>query len=696
MKLTKWVMLVVLFVSMLFLSERSFSDQTFLVKLDDKKAGDEIFSYKTDKKDTNVVIFSSKTKISMEGMGVSIEQEEKLNKKSYAFSEYQLKADIAGQYQEMEAKVEGDSIKASVFANMQEYEKKVSYRESHVVLGLQTLSVYFYQILLNRYDFNKKGTQQFYAYLPDKLSEGPLKITFKEKCPAKLKEQEFQADHLEAVLVSLVINIWAKSDDHQLLKVDIPLMKFESSLPEFSITEQETVSATPKSDDRTAIAKEFVELLAKGDFVGAVKHFDNAMKEAAPPEKLREIWNSLVQQFGAFKKQVAVRTEKVQQSDIVFVTCEFENSNLDIKLPFNSAKEIVGFFIVPTPAQKSSEPVPYKEEEVQIQNGKVALAGTLTLPPKAGRHPAVVMITGSGAQNRDEEIFGFKPFKIIADNLTRNGIAVLRCDDRGVGGSNGPVMEATSEDFAGDVLVQVKFLQSRPDIDSKQIGLCGHSEGGIIAPMVASHSKDVAFIILLSGTGVTGDKVLLAQGQLIGKAEGATDEELKEQAEFHHRMFDAVRTGEGWAELGIYTRNMMLKKVQGLPDEQRKALGDINQFADSEVKKQLESVKIPWFKFFLDYDPSVDLDKVTCPVLALFGEIDLQVPAEMNKEAMERALKKGGNRDYTIKVIPKANHLYQAAVTGSFSEYSTLKKEFVPGFLDLITNWVLERVKVVK
>jgi dienelactone hydrolase len=244
MKFTEqMLMLAVLFVGILLLPEKSFSDQTFLIKLDGKKVGDEIFSYRIEKKDTNVVIFNSKTKLNIEGMGVSIDQEEKLNKKNYAFSEYLLKADIAGQYQEIEDKVVGDTIKASVFAGMRELENKLPYRQNHIVLGLQTFSVYFYQILLNRYDFNNKGTQQFYAYLPDKLSEGPLKVTLKGKYPATLKVEKFEADHLEVVLVNLVINIWAKSDDHQLLEVDIPIMKFESSLPEFSIDEKEGFKA---------------------------------------------------------------------------------------------------------------------------------------------------------------------------------------------------------------------------------------------------------------------------------------------------------------------------------------------------------------------------------------------------------------------------------------------------------------------
>ncbi len=340
------------------------------------------------------------------------------------------------------------------------------------------------------------------------------------------------------------------------------------------------------------------------------------------------------------------------------------------------------------------EPLPYKQKEVSFQNGDIKLAGTLTLPPTQGPHPAVVMITGSGPQNRDEELFGFKPFRIIADHFTRNGIAVLRYDDRGVGGSTGNTSQSTSEDFAGDVLAAVKFLQSRSDINPKQIGLCGHSEGGLVAPMVAARSKDVAFIILMSGPGVSGEKILLAQAALIAKADGATQAQLKETAQFQKQMFDAIRTGQGMDELKAGIRKKALAELANMTEEQRKAIIDREQFVNTMIEAQLKAVGTPWMKHFLDYNPALTLEKVSCPVLALFGELDLQVPAEENKLAMEKTLKKGGNKDYTFKVFPKANHLYLTAKSGSPSEYAGLKKEFVPGFLDTMADWIQKRVTV--
>jgi len=339
----------------------------------------------------------------------------------------------------------------------------------------------------------------------------------------------------------------------------------------------------------------------------------------------------------------------------------------------------------------AEEPVPYKQEEVRFTNGNVILAGTLTLPPSGGPHPAVVMITGSGPQNRDEEILGFKLFRLIADHLTRNGIAVLRYDDRGVGGSTGITMQSTTQDFAGDVLAAVQLLKSRPDIDSKHIGLCGHSEGGVVAPIAASRSNDVAFIILMSGMGVTGEKILLSQGEAIARVEGASVEDLQERAEWQKRIFKVVRDGKGWEELRMDMRRDVLAQVEKLPPEQKKTIPDPKVYADAATEAQLQMPRSPWFKYFLDFDPSPYLEKVRCPVLALFGELDLQVPAEENKQAIAAALEKGGNKDYTMHVFPKANHLYIGAGTGSPKEYPMLKKEFVPGFLDFVTRWI--RVK---
>ncbi len=335
--------------------------------------------------------------------------------------------------------------------------------------------------------------------------------------------------------------------------------------------------------------------------------------------------------------------------------------------------------------------LPYKEEEVAFKNGDVTLAGTLTLPASQAPVPAVVLITGSGPQNRDEEIFGFKPFRLIADHLGRNGVAVLRYDDRGVGASTGSINEGTTEDFAKDALAGVAFLKTRPAIDPKRIGLCGHSEGGVVAPIAAARSNDVAFIVLIAGMGVTGEKILFAQGEAIARADGAPDEAIRKQIEFQKRTFEAVRTGKGWDELRADLQKQARAQVEKMPEAQRKAITDVDQYVNMMVNAQLAMPRSAWFKYFLDYDPATSLEKVHCPVLALFGEHDLQVPAEMNAKAISEALARAGNKDVTIKIIPKANHLFEEAVTGSPSEYDSLAKEFVPGFLDTLTSWIRQK-----
>jgi pimeloyl-ACP methyl ester carboxylesterase len=333
--------------------------------------------------------------------------------------------------------------------------------------------------------------------------------------------------------------------------------------------------------------------------------------------------------------------------------------------------------------------VPYREEDVIFANGDITLAGTLTLPQGAGPFPAVVLISGSGAQNRDEEIFGFKIFRVIADALTRKGIAVLRYDDRGVGGSSAGAESDTSETFAGDVSAAVQYLKGRSEINPKQIGLLGHSEGGIIAPMVAVKSPDVAFIILMSGPGLPGAQIIEEQARLINAASGMPAADVQAAADLEKRVIDVALAGQGWDAVRPDLLAAVKKGAEAMPEEQRKALGDLDVWAAKTVDAQIAGLQSPWMQFFLKHDPAQVLEQVKVPVLALFGGKDLQVPADQNKAAVEAALAKGGNKDVTVKVFPDANHLYQAAVTGSPTEYSTLPPEFVPGFTDAIGDWIL-------
>ncbi len=352
-----------------------------------------------------------------------------------------------------------------------------------------------------------------------------------------------------------------------------------------------------------------------------------------------------------------------------------------------------GSLILQRVAAQPTAIVPYHQEEVSYQNGIVRLACTLTTPPAGAPFPAVILITGSGAQNRDEDLFGFQPFRLIADHLARAGIAALRCDDRGVGGSTGDTTQSTSEDFAGDILAGVGYLKTRSDVDSQRIGLWGHSEGGIVAPMVASRSVDVAFIILMSGPGVTGEQIVETQLVDIMTADGSSQAEIDTALAQQKAALAAAKTGEGLDALKVQWAQAARARAAALPADQLKAMGGEDQAVAGLVQAQVDSIMNPWFRFFVTYDPAPTLAKVHVPVLALFGGKDKQVATAPNQKAIAAALASGGNTALTVKVFPDANHLYQQAITGSPSEYATLEKEFVPGLLDYVTEWIKATIK---
>ncbi len=343
------------------------------------------------------------------------------------------------------------------------------------------------------------------------------------------------------------------------------------------------------------------------------------------------------------------------------------------------------------------EKLPYKQEEVTFLNDGITFAGTLTLPEYAGKHPAVILISGSGPQNRDEEIVGMKPFKMLADYFTRNGIAVLRYDDRGVGETlkEISVNESTTDNFAGDVFAAVKFLKTRSDINTKQIGLMGHSEGGIIAPLVASRNPDdIAFIICMAGTGVNGKEILLEQSKLIMRAEGETDDEISEKIAIMRHIIETVQSGTGIDELLAEGITSLMAEYEKMTDEQKSSIPKKEKWAEQSASRQIYAYQSSWMKYFMAYDPAPALEKVKCPVLLLFGGLDLQVSPAQNERPMVDALTRGGNKDFQVKVFPDANHLFQKAITGGVSEYSKLPKEFLPGFLEFIGEWIQKRVTV--
>ena len=339
------------------------------------------------------------------------------------------------------------------------------------------------------------------------------------------------------------------------------------------------------------------------------------------------------------------------------------------------------------------KPEPYDEEEVEFHNGDVKLAGTLSLPQGPGPHPALILITGSGPQNRDEEVAGFKIFATIADHLTRNGIAVLRYDDRGMGGSTGVLTSSTLSDFSDDVLAATALLKNHGRINHTQIGLLGHSEGGIVAPLAANASGEIAFTILMAGTGVPGSKLLYEQKSLILRAQGASDERLKVGEQVQTAIIEALRSNQ-WDDARAIIRKELEMSMSDLPQEALSAITDRKAFVDGQIENAITSINTPWFRSFVDHDPGPVLEQLTIPVLALFGGLDLQVPGALNEPPMVDAFEKSGHSDFTIKTFSDANHLFQKANTGTPQEYATLEKSFTPGFLDFITSWIQERVQV--
>jgi fermentation-respiration switch protein FrsA (DUF1100 family) len=339
--------------------------------------------------------------------------------------------------------------------------------------------------------------------------------------------------------------------------------------------------------------------------------------------------------------------------------------------------------------QEPKKPYPYIEEEVTYENEKagIKLAGTLTLPRSEGPFPAVILITGSGGQDRNETVCGHRPFLVLADYLTRKGIAVLRVDDRGVGGSTGNLLESTGEDFAVDVLTGVNYLKSRKEVNPKKIGLIGHSEGGIIAPIAAARSSDVAFIVLMAGTGLTGEEIIYLQTDLLLKVVGASDKVSAMQRTGSEQIFEILKHEKDNTAAEKKIRKIMTDILGKLSKEEKDALGA----SEATIETQLKMLLTRWFRFFLTYDPKTALMKVKCPVLAINGQLDLQVPPKENLSAIEGALKTGGNTNYTIQELPKHNHLFQRAQTGAISEYAKIEETISPIALKAITQWIFEQ-----
>jgi pimeloyl-ACP methyl ester carboxylesterase len=340
--------------------------------------------------------------------------------------------------------------------------------------------------------------------------------------------------------------------------------------------------------------------------------------------------------------------------------------------------------------QEPKKPFPYSEEEVRIENevAGIRLAGTLTLPQGNGPHPVVVLITGSGPQDRDESVMGHKPFLVLADHLARRGIAVLRYDDRGVAKSTGDFSAATHLDFVEDALAAVRWLKARPEIDPKHIGLVGHSEGGVVAPLAAvKQPDDIAHIVLLAGVGVPMSDLLVRQGVDLGRVMGMDEKTLAKIAAAQRAMYPKLNAATTRADAEKIVRETSAEQLAEYTVAQREAMG----LTDVMIEQQVKTASSPWFRTLIAYDPAPTLRRVTCPVLAINGEKDLQVACNENLEAIAAALKTGGNSHVKTIAFPGLNHLFQTCETGAVSEYGQIEETFNPRALTAVSDWIAEQ-----
>ena len=362
---------------------------------------------------------------------------------------------------------------------------------------------------------------------------------------------------------------------------------------------------------------------------------------------------------------------------------KFTQMGMNFTLDLEKVSEEV---VKPNRPQEPQEPYPYYTEDLTFENKKegITLAGTLTLPSEKGKHPVVVLISGSGAQDRNEELMGHKPFLIIADHLTRNGIGVLRFDDRGTAESGGNFETATTENFANDVEAAVEYLRRRKDINRKKIGLIGHSEGGVIAPMVALRNKHVSYIVMLAGSGVRGDRLLMMQTRALSEAMGMPEETANVAVNINREPYNIILNSQEGDDLKALISDYFDNHAQ-----ENELMAMMPKEALEQVKNAaIEQMATPWFQYFIKYDPAEALRQLKTPVLALNGSLDLQVPPKANLAAIETSLKQANNKNYKIIELEGLNHLFQEATTGLPAEYGQIEQTFSPKALEVMLEWL--------
>ena len=459
-----------------------------------------------------------------------------------------------------------------------------------------------------------------------------------------------------------------------------------------------TASAAAPAKTPAEDAAEIAAALARGAFAEVRARFDDAMQKALTAAQLESMWRAAEEQFGSFVEQVGVIESEKDGHAVATVTIRLTGATLDVRIVFDEARRIIG--MVARPSQVATGPRPqtpkppfaYEEREVAYPNpvDGSTLAGTLTLPPDGGPHPAVLLITGSGVQDRDETLFGHKPFLVIADQLTNNGIAVLRVDDRGIGKTTGQAQGATVETHATDVEAGIAFLAGQKDIDPQRIGLIGHSEGGILAAVVAARRPDVAFVVSLAGTGLPGAEINPLQVEAIMRAQALPEPSIHVIVEAQRKLMGLIAKDAPDADIRAAVREAFVAANGefggGAPVDD----------AQIDARVQTESLTLlsPWYRSFVKLDPAASWSQVRVPVLVLIGDRDVQVPADANLAAIEKALKKAGNKRHQLSKLPGLNHLFQTAKTGLVEEYGKLEETFAPSALELMTAWLRKQAQL--
>lgn len=361
----------------------------------------------------------------------------------------------------------------------------------------------------------------------------------------------------------------------------------------------------------------------------------------------------------------------------------FNQAIFSIPLELKKTKE-------PFSLKRPQEPKPpfnYATEDIVFKNEKsgIKLAGTLSFPDSYGKFPCVVLISGSGPQNRDEEIFGHKPFGVIADFFSRNGLAVLRYDDRGTGKSEGNFTQATTMDFAHDAIAGVNFLKTHARIDTNKIGLLGHSEGGMIAPIVAA-GNNISFVILLAGPAISGEDVLLTQILKMLEIEGAQPQEIKRVMTETRKTYRIIKKNPQEKKAAIALRKYFEKAARNAPKEKHFEYG----YTKSAIEMKIQAMNAAWFRYFLAFQPEDYLRCVKCPILAIYGGKDIQVLAEPNKIEFEKIMKKYNKSNYAAMYFEGKNHLFQNALKGTITEYIMLEETISPDVLEAMLKWINE------